>query len=119
METDTRRSMLPIASLVLAALPIALGLTSLFLFSTFHDAATRVLMAAVFRVSCAVFGSAAVVLAVLGLKAPDERQRTVLLLAALGLGLGETLPIWWVIVQFLLGLLVLLIGLLKGLKAAL
>ena len=115
METNTRRSVLPIVSLAIAALPIALGLISLFLCPTIRDAATGTLVEEVFRVSCAGFGSAAVVLAVLGLKAPDGRQRTVLLLAALGLGLGETLPIWWVIVQFLLGLLVLLIGLLKGL----
>ena len=115
METNTRRSVLPIVSLAIAALPIALGLISLFLCPTIRDAATGTLVEEVFRVSCAVFGSAAVGSAMLGLKVADKRQEAVLLLVALGLGLGETLPIWWVFIQFLLWVLVLIFELLRGL----
>ncbi len=70
------------------------------------------------RFSCEIFDHwirRGVGSAVLGLKRAGKGQWTVLLLVALGLGLGETLPIWWVVIQLLLWIIALSFRLFRGL----
>lgn len=109
----TRGALLPIASIVAAILPPSIGLAALILGPAVGVTAASPLWQVasyVFRVGCAAFGSAAVMTAVAGLRRSGTSRYTILFWIALGLGLGETLPIWWIVIRLLCGVLVVLVG---------
>lgn|GEM_PF-4549108 len=68
-----------------------------------------------FRAGCAICGLLAVSLAVAGLTQSRGSQKSELFWIALGLGLGETAPIWWIVVEIDFGLLVMFIRVLMRL----
>jgi hypothetical protein len=119
MEINRRISPLPLAVLIIALLPMALGATALILYPMLNHAAGtagwRIILGTGFRMSCPCFGTLAVVLAVIGLRRGGSWRQAMLFWLALGIGLGETLPIWWLAVEILFAVIVVIIRLFHGL----
>ena len=114
MRDKMRRLLLPTATLGAAMIPVLLGYATLTLSAI--DGGTNVVAAPnlVFRVSCAVFGLLAVTAAIVGLRSAHTERLRLIYWAALGMGLGETLPIWWALVQLFFELFCVIFGLFFG-----
>ena len=118
MQDNRRIPSLLVAAIFTAILPVALGL-ALLAFSVAHagtaNFTVRDPFIEGFRAGCAIFGLLAVSLALAGLTRSRGSQKSGLFWVALGLGLGETAPIWWIFVEINFGLLIMLIRVLMRL----
>jgi hypothetical protein len=102
-----------------AMLPIMMGSVGLSVGSVARGLAANSawdLLDEAFRVGSPIFGMLAVGLAIAGLRRGGTERRMLALCVALGLGLGETLPLWWVAVEIPFGAIVVIIGLFRGLR---
>lgn len=114
VKDEPRYVLLPVTALVAAMLPITLGAVSL-IFGSPAIGAPGVsgcqILAQAFRMCCAVFGPLAVLLALSGIiKGSIEGRRGFMAWLALGLAVGETVPIWWIPVQLAFTVLVVVVG---------
>ncbi len=117
MEVNSRHFMLSITAILAALLPIVLGSVLLILSVTTGNLITIAGWQNIdegFRVSCAIFGLLAVVLAITSLLSGSTGRIGILLWLALGLGLGELVPIWWIIIELIFWVFVIIVGIFHG-----
>ena len=106
------------AAIIAAVIPIMLALAGLIPVAIGKDAnpATGwLLLRDAFNWSCITLGPLAIGLAILDSRKNQADQRSILIWIAVGLAIGETVPIWWIAVELVFGIGVVIVGLFHSL----